>query len=98
MSQVDNKLLNFLAIRAKSVFNDVLGSNLRFLENMVKECDNVTKDLKYYLKQVEKSHNSHIIKELVSCRDGVSHLDLSHDIIDTLINDLPTGDIIELGQ
>ena len=78
MSQVDNKLLNFLAIRAKSVY--------------------VTKDLMYYLKQVKKTHNSHIINELVSCRDGVSHLDLSHDIIDTLINDLPTGDIIELGQ
>ena len=53
MSQVDNKLLNFLAIRAKSVSNGVLGSNLRFLENIVKECDNVTKDLKYYLNQVE---------------------------------------------
>ena len=62
MSQVDNKLLNFLAIRAKSVSNGVLGSNLRFVENMVKECDNVTEDLKYYLKKVEKSHNSHIIK------------------------------------
>ena len=60
MSQVDNKLLNFFAIRAKSVSNGVLSSNLRFLENIVKECDNVTKDLKYYLKKVEKSHNSHM--------------------------------------
>ena len=40
---------------------------------MFKKPDNVIKTLKYYLKR-EISRNSHTIKKLVSCRDGVCHL------------------------
>ena len=65
---------------------------------MFKKPDHVTKALKYYLKHVEISRNSHTIRKLVSCRDGVCNLDLPLDIINTLIKYLSTGELIELAQ